>query len=451
MTNLQIISLGCARNDVDAEELAARLVADDFCLVDNAEAAEVVLVNTCGFIEAAKAEAIEEILCAAEADSTGRRKPVIVTGCLAERYGAELAGSLTEAAAIIGFDGYTEIASRVRAVLAGSKAVAHTPTDRRLLPLKPSRPWRPEHRRRLDINPTASLKIASGCDRRCAFCAIPAIRGLFESRPVADIVEEAAWLATQGVRELFLVSENTTSYGKDLDRVSLETLLAQLSRLDGIDWIRLSYLQPAEIRPGLIDAMADIDKVVPYFDLPFQHASKSVLKRMRRFGDAESYLGLLEQIRDVLPTAGIRSNVIVGFPGETADDMECLRQFLGAANLDAVGVFAYSGEEGTEGVSLPGQLDPDEITARQGDLLEFVDTVTALRAQDRIGEKVQVLIESDQNGVYLGRASQQGPEDAHCEWHNSPANQAWIGQICEGVVVDTDGVDWLVDPVADSE
>jgi MiaB/RimO family radical SAM methylthiotransferase len=261
-------------------------------------------------------------------------------------------------------------------------------------------------------------------------------------------VAEAAWLASQGVTELFLVSENTTSYGKDLAQPrALETLLAQLSRLDGIDWIRLSYLQPAEVRPSLIEAIATTDKVVPYFDLPFQHASAAVLRRMRRFGDAESFLGLLATVRQAVPLAGIRSNVIVGFPGETEADVEALTQFLGEARLDAVGVFAYSDEEGTAAADLDGHLDPDEIRARTTDVAMLADTVCALRAQERVGQVAQVLVEAVGARGWTGRAAQQGPDDGHTSgpgWGTGAPSR--VGEILTGVVVDSAGVDWIVQP-----
>ncbi len=456
-TTVHVVSLGCARNEVDSEELAARFAEGGFRLVERPDQAEVVVVNTCGFIEAAKRESIDEILDLARLKETGRLRKVVAVGCLAERYGRELAGSLPEADAVIGFDGYEGIADTIRRLMAGAKVEAPVPRDRRrLLPLAPIErqeadpaglaPWLPSRRTRLSGAPMAPLKIASGCDRRCAFCAIPAFRGAFRSRPVADIVAEAAWLAGQGVKEVFLVSENTTSYGKDWgDRRALESLLGALDQVEGLDRIRLSYLQPAEMRPSLIEAMAASPKVAPYFDLPFQHASGPLLRRMRRFGDATSFLGLLDQVRAALPEAGIRSNVIVGFPGETEADLAVLTDFLGEAGLDAVGVFPYSDEEGTEGASLDGHLDEAEIMARVGDVAAFVDTVTSVRAQERIGLRVEVLVESVEAGRAGGRAGQQGPEDGRAEVEGR-AGDWMVGRMVRGRIVATDGVDWRVSP-----
>jgi len=456
-----ISSLGCARNDVDSEELAARLEAAGFTLVETPAEAAVVLVNTCGFIEAAKAESIAEILDAVGDTPDGTPRRVIATGCLATRYGSELAASLPEADAVVGFDRYDDIADVVRQVLAGKSVPAPPPVDRRtLLPVAPAAraidparlgAWLPSARRRLSGAPSSPLKIASGCDRRCAFCAIPGFRGAFSSRTRADLTREAAWLATQGVTELYLVSENTTSYGKDFgDPHALETLLRDLSAVDGIEWLRLSYLQPAEVKPSLIEAIATTDKVVPYFDLPFQHASATVLRRMRRFGDADSFLELLATVRAAVPAAGIRSNVIVGFPGETAADVDTLRDFLGEAGLDAVGVFPYSDEEGTEAYGLDGHLDEAEIAARTDDIARFADTVTAWRAAERIGETVTVLVEGTEDGFATGRAAQQGPDDGRSRLVDTPARDHPPGTLVSGVVTGTDGVDWLVGPASDA-
>src|SRR5690606_10809282 len=359
---VSLITLGCARNEVDSEELAARMEDAGWDLTDGAEDADVVVVNTCGFIEAAKKDSIDTLLAAHDSGAK-----VVAAGCMAERYGRELAEALPEADAVIGFDDYAAIGERLDDVLAGRAREAHTPRDRRtLLPITPverassARPAIPGHgdelpdgvappsgprvlRRRLGGGPVAPLKLASGCDRRCTFCAIPAFRGAYVSRPPAEVLEEARWLAEHGVRELVLVSENSTSYGKDLgDLRALERLLPALAAVDGIERVRVSYLQPAATRPGLIETICGTPGVAPYFDLSFQHASGPVLRSMRRFGDRERFLGLLEQIRALAPEAGVRSNFIVGFPGETEDDVEELAEFLSAARLDAIGVFGYS-------------------------------------------------------------------------------------------------------------
>ncbi len=265
------------------------------------------------------------------------------------------------------------------------------------------------------------------------------------SRPAHEIVAEASWLADHGVREAFLVSENTSSYGKDLREIAaLERLLGDLSRIPGLDWVRVSYLQPAETRPGLIEAMCSLDKVVPYFDLSFQHAAPAVLRRMRRFGDPESFLGLLERIRALQPSAGVRSNVIVGFPGETEEDVEILIDFLSRARLDALGVFAYSDEEGTEGVGLADHVSPEVIADRFERVSDLAALLVEERARERIGERVRVLIESVEDGVAIGRAAHQGPEvDGTCALPDATAVLA-VGDLVWGRVVAAEGVDLIV-------
>ena len=469
--SVAVVTLGCARNEVDSEELAGRLEAGGFVLVDDAEDADTVLVNTCGFVEAAKKDSVDTLLEAADlkVEHGGRAQAVVAVGCLAERYGKDLAESLPEADAVLGFDDYPDIAAKLRAIVGGEVHHPHTPSDRRrLLPISPvdrdaSTISIPGHevaadtseigagapatgprsvRRRLDSGPMAPLKLASGCDRRCTFCAIPAFRGSFVSRRPSDVLQEGQWLATQGVKELFLVSENSTSYGKDLgDLRLLETLLPELSGIDGIERVRVSYLQPAETRPGLIEAIADTPGVVPYFDLSFQHASATVLRRMRRFGDPESFLDLLARIRSQAPLAGVRSNVIVGFPGETDEDLQTLCDFLVAARMDVTGVFGYSDEDGTEAAGFADdlKLDDDEIRARTEHVTGLVEELNAQRAEERIGEQVVVLVESTDDDVE-GRAAHQGPEvDGTTTLLG--ADDAKIGDLVTATVTGTDGVD----------
>jgi ribosomal protein S12 methylthiotransferase len=427
---VSLVTLGCARNEVDSEELAARLAAGGWTLRGEGEAAAVVLVNTCGFIQAAKQESIDELLAAADSGAQ-----VAAVGCLAERYGTELADELPEAQ-VLSFDDYADIAARLDDVLAGHRRPAHVARDRRtLLPVSPARRQAakepgptsaipdlppgiaPESgprvvRRRLSGGVTAPLKIASGCDRRCSFCAIPAFRGAFVSRRPPELLAEAGWLAADGVRELLLVSENSTSYGKDLgDLRLLETVLPELAKVEGIARVRVSYLQPAEVRPGLIDVMTSTPGVVPYFDLSFQHASGPVLRAMRRFGDRVRFTGLIDRIRDAYPSAGIRSNFIVGFPGETPADLRELELFLSSARLDAIGIFGYSDEDGTEAASLPGTVDEEEVARRVGEFAGIADEVMAQRAADRVGETVEVLVEEViGDGRFEGRADHQAPD-----------------------------------------
>ena len=447
------MTLGCARNEVDSEELAGRLDAASGWRRTNDDA-DVVLVNTCGFIDAAKKDSIDTLLAAADSGAK-----VVAVGCLAERYGAELADALPEAAAVLGFDSYADIAARLDDVAAGRAVAPHRPRDRRtLLPVSPAhRPaaradvavpghaWLPGRRTRLDDSPTAYLKLASGCDRRCSFCAIPTFRGSFVSRPPEEVCAEARWLVASGAREVVLVSENSTSYGKDLGDVRmLERLLPELAAIDGLVRIRVAYLQPAEMRPGLVEVLATTPGVAPYFDLSFQHASARVLRRMRRFGGTEQFLRLLADIRAAAPEAGARSNVIVGFPGETEDDVAELESFLEQAGLDAVGVFGYSDEEGTEAAGLDGKLAEDVVAHRVERISALAGELMSQRAEDRLGSVVQVLVEQAGTDA-VGRAAHQGPDtDGTTTVLGSAAP---VGSVVVATVADADGVDLVARPV----
>ena len=445
-----VVTLGCARNEVDSEELAGRLAADGWTLVDDVESAEVALVNTCGFIESAKKDSVDALLEANSLKGHGTTRAVVAVGCMAERYGNELADALPEADAILGFDDYKDISARLQSIVAGEKHTAHVPRDRRaLLPIAPAeradaREVEEFSRKRLGNTPWAPLKIASGCDRRCSFCAIPYFRGSFVSRRPTEIISEARWLAENGVSEMFLVSENTTSYGKDLGDLQLmEKILPEIAALPGVERVRLSYLQPAEMRPTLLQAMIATDKTAPYFDLSFQHTSPTILRRMRRFGDTEKFLHLISQIRALSPEAGIRSNFIVGFPGETEEDFDDLANFITQAKLDAVGIFGYSDEDKTEALELSDKVDADVIGQRVETLSALADEMVSLRAQARIGENVRVLIEDAE--LQEGRAAHQGPEvDGTTTFIGT--NFA-VGQYVDAVVIDSMGADLVAKPL----
>lgn len=462
--------MGCARNEVDSEEMAGRLAAEGWELVDDPATAEAVLVNTCGFVEVAKKDSIDAILAAADLKAPDGPSAVVAVGCLAERYGEELAASLPEADAVLGFDDYPDIGERLRAIVAGEQHVPHAPRDRRrLLPIAPAdRPaavtaipghgdgqeptgWAPPIlRRRLDGSPVAPVKLASGCDRRCAFCAIPSFRGSFVSRSPVEVLAETQWLAEEGVREVVLVSENSTSYGKDLgDLRLLEQLLRSFSGT-GIARVRVAYLQPAEVRPDLIGIIAQTPEVTPYFDLSFQHASPTLLRRMRRFGGRAEFIDLITRIRQLAPTAGIRSNVIVGFPGETEEEYADLLAFLEEAQLDAVGVFGYSDEDGTEAATLPDKVDPDIVQQRVEETTALVDELMAQRAEDRIGERIEVLVEALEDdevsgeSLAIGRAAHQGPDDATTTVLLRDV-AVTVGDLVVATVVDADGVDLVAE------
>ncbi|MDT0543473.1 MULTISPECIES: 30S ribosomal protein S12 methylthiotransferase RimO [Streptomyces] len=503
-----LVTLGCARNEVDSEELAGRLAADGWELVEEAADADVAVVNTCGFVEAAKKDSVDALLEANDLKDHGRTQAVVAVGCMAERYGKELAEALPEADGVLGFDDYAHISDRLRTILSGGVHASHTPRDRRkLLPISPAErqgaaevalpghaqteaeaAQAPEDlpagvapasgpraplRRRLGTSPVASVKLASGCDRRCSFCAIPSFRGSFISRRPSDVLGETRWLAEQGVKEIMLVSENNTSYGKDLGDIRLlETLLPELAAVDGIERIRVSYLQPAEMRPGLIDVLTSTEKVAPYFDLSFQHSAPSVLRAMRRFGDTDRFLELLDRIRARAPQAGVRSNFIVGFPGETEDDLAELERFLGAARLDAIGVFGYSDEEGTEAATYEDKLDPDEVAERLAHISRLAEELTAQRAEERLGEVVEVLVEEtttvdaeepgeavdaddavDGERALVGRAAHQAPETDGQTLLTLPGGGRGpaVGQLVTAKVVATEGVDLVAEVLEQGE
>lgn len=480
-----LVTLGCARNEVDSEELAGRLAADGWRLVDDAADADVAVVNTCGFVEAAKKDSVDALLEANDLKDHGRTQAVVAVGCMAERYGKELAEALPEADGVLGFDDYAEISDRLTTILSGGVHAPHTPRDRRkLLPISPAERQGaaavalPGHaqalrsvpvdlpegiapssgpraplRRRLDSAPVASVKLASGCDRRCSFCAIPSFRGSFISRRPSDVLGETRWLAEQGVKEVMLVSENNTSYGKDLGDIRLlETLLPQLAAVDGIERIRVSYLQPAEMRPGLIDVLTSTEKVAPYFDLSFQHSAPGVLRAMRRFGDTERFLELLDTIRSKAPEAGVRSNFIVGFPGESEADLTELERFLTEARLDAIGVFGYSDEEGTEAATYDGKLDEDVVAARLARVSRLAEELTAQRAEERLGSVVEVLVESveEDEGEAVGRGAHQAPE-TDGQVLLSACRGLVTGTMVTAKVVDTEGVDLVAEPLGTEE
>jgi ribosomal protein S12 methylthiotransferase len=440
MPRVHLTTLGCARNEVDSDELSARLDAAGWDVTATDEAADVIVVNTCGFIASAKKDSIDTVLAASD---TGI--PVVVAGCLAQRYGAELAQELPEAAAVIGFDDYTTLPGFLDRILAGERPPAHEPGDRRtLIPISPidrdlgDSPGTAGLRRTVSA-PVIPVKLASGCDRRCSFCAIPSFRGSFVSRRPTDVIAEVAQVVADGAREVFLVSENSTSYGKDLGDIRLlESLLPAIGSIEGLARARVSYLQPAEVRPGLLEVIADTPGVAAYFDLSFQHASATVLRRMRRFGDAQSFLDLVTRAREIAPRAGFRSNVIVGFPGETDDDVDVLMEFLTEARLDVVGVFGYSDEDGTEAVELDGHLPDHIIEERVARVGALVDELMADRARERVGESVDVIVEAVVDGVAEGRGAHQGPEDGAVVIAGTTAR---VGDVVTVSIVDTDGPD----------
>jgi ribosomal protein S12 methylthiotransferase len=510
--SVAIVTLGCGRNEVDSDQLAGLFHREGTEIVDDPAAADVVLVNTCTFIAPAKQESIDTVLEACQLKDEGRARAVLVVGCMAQRYPHELADAIPEADAIVGFDGYAALPKVVDDVLAGRQdgrvvgvgaphpgsrptrrdlplvsvvsepaAAADTRSTTEGLALGLAVTELPPEAPRLEVSaattqdgldrvpatgprfplrlpvaaggvarPWSYLKIASGCDRLCTFCAIPSFRGRFRSRPLDEILAEAAWLAEQGARELVLVSENTTSWGKDLPggRDLQPTLLRELAAVDGVERLRLMYLQPAELTTSLLETMAAEDKIASYFDLSLQHVSGPVVQRMARSGDHERFGALIERIRALDPDAVFRSNFIVGFPGETEQDVATLESFLETHLLDWVGLFTFSREDGTPSADLPDQV-PDEVAqerlARVSELQERLADEAARRfVGRRLDVTVQEVLDEDGAPVTVGRSYREAPDtDGEVQLvdvEGRPVDLP-VGRTVTATVVDTFGVD----------
>jgi ribosomal protein S12 methylthiotransferase len=431
-TTVAIVTLGCGRNEVDSQNAAGLLTAAGHRVVADPEQADAVVVNTCAFVEAAKRESIETILDAAALKAHGRARTVLVTGCLAERYTDELRAELPEADAIVPFSDYRRLpqllaggAQPATRFIGGATSAppnppgAHSgtpslvPAGRRALPMVfPTPPGAAFPARAPARGPVGLVKLAEGCDRDCSFCAIPSFRGRFRSRRPTEILDEVAWLAGQGVSEVCLVAENSTSYGKDLGgREALVHLLRELAGVDGLRRVRLNYLQPDELTGGLLEEMAANQVVCSYFDLSLQHASAPVLRRMRRGGSADAFLELVGRIRALDPDAAFRSNFILGFPGEREADVRRLEAFLEAARLDWVAFFAWSPEDGTAALALDGRVRPATARARVERVQEAQDRRLAEAQEGWVGRRLEVLVERvEADGTGEGRSFREAPD-----------------------------------------
>ncbi|MBQ5969133.1 MAG: 30S ribosomal protein S12 methylthiotransferase RimO [Clostridia bacterium] len=391
-----LISLGCPKNQVDAELMLAKL-QNDFTPVGSADGADLAIVNTCGFIDDAKREAIEAILTCGELKKAGRLGKLLVTGCLAERYRNEVLEELPEIDGIIGLGRNGDIADVCRSLFAG-RHVCDFPSKYDL-PLSGDRVLStPPH--------FAYLKIAEGCSNNCTYCAIPSIRGKMRSRPIEDLTAEAEALAAQGVKELVVIAQDVTKYGVDLyHKLMLPALLDALCKVDGIEWIRLLYCYPDCLTDELIDTIARQEKICNYIDLPLQHADADILKRMHRTGDEQSLLALIRKLRARIPGVVIRTTFITGFPGETEAQFETLSRFVNEARFDRLGCFAYSPEEGTPAAAMDGQL-PDEIKRRRSDvIMQQQYEIFQQKQQSRVGNVFRVLVDGfdEDDLLYLGR------------------------------------------------
>ncbi|HTY17716.1 MAG TPA: 30S ribosomal protein S12 methylthiotransferase RimO [Myxococcota bacterium] len=403
-------SLGCPKNRLDSEVMLGALALGGYALAERLEDADVAVVNTCSFIESAREESIEAILEVAELRRTGRLRGLVVTGCLPQRYGAELAKELPEVDAFVGTGDFPRIASILDDALRGRGRGVYVEAGRTHL--------YDEHSPRLLVGPThtAYVKIAEGCDRICAFCAIPGIRGRFQSRRLESVVAEARALAASGVREINLVAQDSTSWGKDLEagggggRPRLDQLLRALDEVDGLDWIRLLYVYPSAVTGSMIEALAGGRRLLPYVDVPLQHGSDAMLRAMRRGTTADRQRRLVERLRAGIPGLTLRTTFIVGFPGESDADFEALCAFAREVRFDRAGVFRYSDEEGTAAFELPGRVPRRIARERQRALVGILREIQTEKQRELVGREVALLIDAGGRDRARGRMPSQAPE-----------------------------------------
>lgn len=410
-----IVSLGCAKNQVDAEMLLFTLRGRGYTIVDDPAKADAVIVNTCGFIDSAKQESIDEIIELGNLKREGKIKAIIVTGCLAERYQDEITKQLYEIDAAVGIGANEQIADVVEQVLGGNGTLELFP-DKLDLPLEGGRVLSTPFY-------TAYLKIAEGCDNKCTFCAIPMIRGKFRSRKIENLIDEAKGLAADGVRELNIIAQDTTRYGEDLyGKPSLDKLLTELCKIDGLHWIRVLYCYPDSITDELIDVMAREEKIVNYIDLPLQHCNSEILRKMHRRGDRASLTALLNKMREKIPNVIFRSTFITGFPGETEEQFEELAEFAKEMNFQRLGCFAYSQEEGTPAAKMPDQLDDDVKQQRADIIMEHQQQVMADYCESLLDTDIEVLVEGFDRlaECWYGRTYADAPEVDGCVFFTSP-------------------------------
>lgn len=399
-----MVSLGCSKNRIDAEIMLNLLNDGGFELTQAAEGADIVIINTCGFIEDAKKEAIDTILEYASLKKHGMIRSIVVTGCLAERYGEQILSELPEVDAVVSIGANMDIASICRRSLEEEHIFAGGKKDD--LPLDGAR---------IVTTPpyTAYIKIADGCDNRCSYCAIPGIRGRFRSRRIENIVKEAGGLASNGAKELIVIAQDTTRYGKDIyGEYRLPELLEELSKVEGIEWIRIMYCYPECVTDRLLDVMASNDKIVKYMDLPIQHCSGRVLRNMHRRGDREYLLGVLKRIRDRVDGIALRTTVMTGFPGETEEDFEQLERFVEEAQFDRLGCFAFSPEEGTPAAEMEGQIEDEVKIKRQEIIMTRQMEVSERKLAAIEGETLRVLAEGfdGEQSLWYGRSYMDAPE-----------------------------------------
>ncbi len=397
-----MISLGCPKNQVDGEALLAKLKKAGYEIVNNIEDSDVMIVNTCGFIEQAKKEAIDTILEVAEYKNAGLISAIVVTGCLAERYQDEIIKEMPEVDAVLGIGANSDIVKTCDKALCGIVTTSF-----------PNKCYLSINDERIISTPShwAYLKIAEGCDNRCSYCAIPGIRGGFRSRTIESCVDEAKALAESGVKELILIAQDTTKYGQDLyGKYSLDILLKELVKIDGIEWIRLFYCYPQRITDSLINIIANEEKVCSYIDIPLQHSDKTVLKNMNRVGDGEDYRALISKMRKAIPGLALRTTFMVGFPGETDEQFENLCKFTEDVKFDKMGCFTFSPEEDTPAYDMQNQIDDAVKIRRQEVLMNKQYSITEELNKQRIGRIYKVIIDTFDGENYVGRSYMDSPE-----------------------------------------
>src|SRR5918999_1147697 len=414
MKKVGFVSLGCPKNLVDSEVMMGQLRQSGYEITTDASEADTLVVNTCGFIESAKKESVEAILEAARLKSEGKCKRLVVAGCLVERYRDELLAEIPEVDAFIGTSQINDITT-----------VADARVNTRSLPVLPlgnqtATYLYDESTPRVLATPShyAYVKIAEGCDRPCAFCFIPQMRGHFRSRRFGSVVAEARALAAQGVKELILVAQDSSRYGEDLGQQdALAHLMRELCRIEGVEWVRVMYTYPTHIGDAFLDVLASEPKAVKYLDMPLQHAARGVLKLMKRGGDRASLERLIGRVRARVPGVAVRTTFITGFPGETEEDFEELRAFVRGVEFDRVGVFTYSDEEGTPAFALPDKVDPKVARRRRARLMREQSRVSLKKNKARVGETVRVLFEGESaetNLLWQGRTENQAPDIDGC-------------------------------------
>lgn len=429
-----MISLGCPKNQVDGEVLLAKLADAGFKIVNTIEDSDIMIVNTCGFIEAAKTEAIETILEVAEYKNAGIISAIVVTGCLAERYKDDVLSELPEVDAVVGIGANSDIVKICQKALCGI-STANFP-NKCYLPLN--------EKRMLSTPPHwAYLKIAEGCDNRCAFCAIPGIRGKFRSRPMVEVIDEAKALAAKGIKEVILIAQDTTKYGQDIyGEYKLAALLKELVKIDGIEWIRLYYCYPQRITDELIEVIRDNEKICSYIDVPLQHSDATVLRNMRRVGTGEDYKALIAKMRKEIPDLALRTTLMVGFPGETDEQFENLCSFIKDVKFDRMGCFAFSPEEDTPAYDMDNQLDDDVKNHRQEILMDLQYGISESLNKSRVGKTYKVIVDSVKDNVCVGRSYMDSPEiDTGIIFSSTPDIK--IGDFVNVKITDVDGYDLI--------